>query len=76
VRCCRFQTATLYDLVIRSVTSSTGYDNITDNITIISFDSETLKQIDQVTIPPPAGLTSMGGPYAWCTSRTGTPWRL
>jgi hypothetical protein len=34
----------------------------TDQIAVLSFDSQTLKQIEQVVVPLPGGLNSIGGP--------------
>jgi hypothetical protein len=38
------------------------FDYKTNFIVLHSFDSQTLKQIDKVTVPLPAGLSSIGGP--------------
>jgi hypothetical protein len=38
------------------------FNHSTEQITVLSFDSQTPKQIEQVVIPLPAGLPSMGGP--------------
>jgi hypothetical protein len=40
------------------------FNTITDLITVISFDSQTLKQLEQVTVPAPTGLPFpyLGGP--------------
>jgi len=38
------------------------FEYTTNAIELRSFDSQTLKQIDKVTVPVPSGLSSMGGP--------------
>jgi hypothetical protein len=38
------------------------FEYATNFIELRSFDSQTLKQIDKVTVPVPSGLSSMGGP--------------
>jgi hypothetical protein len=41
---------------------SAEFDTSTDHIMVLSFDSQTLKQIEKVTVPVPAGLPMIGGP--------------
>jgi hypothetical protein len=39
------------------------FDTTDDSIVVFSFDSQTLKKIDQVRVPKPSGLSSIGGPF-------------
>jgi hypothetical protein len=38
------------------------FDTTTDGVSVISFDSQTLQQIEKISVPMPTELSGIGGP--------------